>query len=151
MQSKENPPKRKFADSKIHCIETGHSKKDSETGKKCIPFEEIPVKVANASSMDLSMFEILKRTFGNRHPRTVYELRKTVQDEWRGVWTSRSERCHLHKNQAQAPSTDQSSRKPQPRKKCTRTANCFINRHPDTGNTLIRGPCVFWNHKKSLG
>ncbi|GFU73893.1 transposable element Tcb2 transposase [Trichonephila clavipes] len=47
------------------------------------------------------------------------------------------------------PSTDQSSRRPPHRKKCTRSANCFIDRHPGTGTTCTRGPCVFsspeWN------
>ncbi|PRD27477.1 UNVERIFIED_CONTAM: hypothetical protein NCL1_35241 [Trichonephila clavipes] len=46
------------------------------------------------------------------------------------------------------PSTDQSSRRPPHRKKCTRTAICFIGRHPRTGNTFTRGPCVFSNHIK---
>ncbi|GFT63659.1 uncharacterized protein TNCV_870921 [Trichonephila clavipes] len=39
-----------------------------------------------------------------------------------------------------APSTDQSSRRPSHRKKCTRTANCFIGRHPSTGSTFTRNP-----------
>ncbi|GFT82376.1 uncharacterized protein TNCV_2388741 [Trichonephila clavipes] len=34
------------------------------------------------------------------------------------------------------PSTDQSLRRPPHCKKCTRTANCFIGRHPGTGGTL---------------
>ncbi|GFW43148.1 transposable element Tcb2 transposase [Trichonephila clavipes] len=38
------------------------------------------------------------------------------------------------------PSTDQSSRRPPHRKKCTRTANCFIGRHPGTDSTFTRGP-----------
>ncbi|GFX83525.1 transposable element Tcb2 transposase [Trichonephila clavipes] len=33
--------------------------------------------------------------------------------------------------------------RPPHRKKCTRTANCFIVHHPGTGSTFIRGPCVF--------
>ncbi|GFV82152.1 uncharacterized protein TNCV_2790501 [Trichonephila clavipes] len=33
-----------------------------------------------------------------------------------------------------------SSRRPSHRKKCTRTANCFIGRHSGTGSTFIRGP-----------
>ncbi|GFX04606.1 transposable element Tcb1 transposase [Trichonephila clavipes] len=37
------------------------------------------------------------------------------------------------KTRLRTPSTDQSSRRPPHRKKCTRTANCFINRHPGTG------------------
>ncbi|GFU36780.1 uncharacterized protein TNCV_365451 [Trichonephila clavipes] len=37
-------------------------------------------------------------------------------------------------------STDQSSRRPPHRKKCTRTANCFISRHPGPGSTFTRGP-----------
>ncbi|GFV98651.1 transposable element Tcb2 transposase [Trichonephila clavipes] len=46
------------------------------------------------------------------------------------------------------PSTDQSSRRPPHRKKCPRTANCFISRHPGTGSTFTRGLCVFSNHTK---
>ncbi|GFU87987.1 uncharacterized protein TNCV_1335561 [Trichonephila clavipes] len=51
----------------------------------------------------------------------------------RGVGTSGSERCHLHENQVQDAVDRQSSRRPPHRKKCTRTANCFIARHPGTG------------------
>ncbi|GFU73998.1 uncharacterized protein TNCV_1641251 [Trichonephila clavipes] len=37
-------------------------------------------------------------------------------------------------------STDQPSRRPPHHKKCTRTVNCFIGRHPGTGRTFIRAP-----------
>ncbi|GFT86370.1 hypothetical protein TNCV_3258871 [Trichonephila clavipes] len=40
-------------------------------------------------------------------------------------------------------STDQSLRRPLNRKEFTRTANCFIGRHPGTCNTFTRAPCVF--------
>ncbi|GFU61366.1 transposable element Tcb2 transposase [Trichonephila clavipes] len=36
------------------------------------------------------------------------------------------------KTRLSTPSTDQSSRRPPHRKKCTRTANCFIGRYPGT-------------------
>ncbi|GFT27852.1 uncharacterized protein TNCV_10641 [Trichonephila clavipes] len=36
------------------------------------------------------------------------------------------------KTRLKTPSTDQSSRRPPHSKKCTRTANCFIARHPGT-------------------
>ncbi|GFW31366.1 uncharacterized protein TNCV_2664661 [Trichonephila clavipes] len=49
------------------------------------------------------------------------------------------------------PSTDQSWIRPPHDKKCTRTANCFIGRHPGTGSTFTRGPCVFSNHLKEPG
>ncbi|GFX37289.1 transposable element Tcb2 transposase [Trichonephila clavipes] len=49
------------------------------------------------------------------------------------------------------PSTDQSSRRPSHRKKCTRTTNCFIGRYPGTGSTFIRSPCAFSNHTKAPG
>ncbi|GFX98449.1 uncharacterized protein TNCV_4002181 [Trichonephila clavipes] len=55
------------------------------------------------------------------------------------------------KTKLRTPSTDQSSRRPSHRKKCTRTANCFITRHPDTGSTFNKGHCVFLNHKKVPG
>ncbi|GFS61747.1 uncharacterized protein TNCV_2169671 [Trichonephila clavipes] len=42
------------------------------------------------------------------------------------------------------------SRRLSHRKKCTLTVNCFIGRHPGTGCTFIRGPCVFSNHTKAL-
>ncbi|GFU50874.1 uncharacterized protein TNCV_4460831 [Trichonephila clavipes] len=45
-------------------------------------------------------------------------------------------------------STNQSSRRTPHRKKCTRTAGCFISRHPDTGSTFTRGSCVFSNLSK---
>ncbi|GFW92916.1 hypothetical protein TNCV_3495491 [Trichonephila clavipes] len=43
------------------------------------------------------------------------------------------------KTRLRTPSKDQSSRRPPHRKKCTRTTNCFINRHPNTGRTFTRG------------
>ncbi|GFY19598.1 uncharacterized protein TNCV_4647701 [Trichonephila clavipes] len=49
------------------------------------------------------------------------------------------------------PSRDQSSRRQTHRKKCMRTANCFIGHHPGTGITFTRGPCVFSNHTKTPG
>ncbi|GFY03986.1 uncharacterized protein TNCV_1197651 [Trichonephila clavipes] len=55
------------------------------------------------------------------------------------------------KTRLRTPSTDQSSRRPPHRKKCTRIANCFIGRHPGTGTTFIRSPCVFSNHAKEPG
>ncbi|GFW21239.1 hypothetical protein TNCV_3774501 [Trichonephila clavipes] len=36
------------------------------------------------------------------------------------------------KTRLRTPSTDQLSRRPAYRKKCTCIANCFISRHPDT-------------------
>ncbi|GFU62215.1 uncharacterized protein TNCV_2474461 [Trichonephila clavipes] len=48
-------------------------------------------------------------------------------------------------------STEQSSRRPPHRKKCTRAAKCFIGHHLGTGNTFNRGPCVFSNHTKPPG
>ncbi|GFU72527.1 uncharacterized protein TNCV_22091 [Trichonephila clavipes] len=47
------------------------------------------------------------------------------------------------------PRQTKSSRRPPHRKKCTRTANCFIAHHPGTGRTFTRGPCVFSNHTKA--
>ncbi|GFW09239.1 uncharacterized protein TNCV_2101931 [Trichonephila clavipes] len=38
------------------------------------------------------------------------------------------------------PSADQSSRRPSHRKKCTRTANCFVGRHPGTGRPSLGAP-----------
>ncbi|GFT81172.1 uncharacterized protein TNCV_3882761 [Trichonephila clavipes] len=55
------------------------------------------------------------------------------------------------KTRLRMPSTDQSSRGPPHRKKCTRTVNCFIDRQPGTGSAFIRSPCVFSNHAKSSG
>ncbi|GFY06955.1 uncharacterized protein TNCV_4090571 [Trichonephila clavipes] len=49
------------------------------------------------------------------------------------------------------PSTDHSSIRPPHRKKRKRKANCFIGRHPGTGSTFIRDPCVFSNHTKAPG
>ncbi|GFX77685.1 uncharacterized protein TNCV_1106021 [Trichonephila clavipes] len=46
------------------------------------------------------------------------------------------------KTRLTTPSTDQSSRRQPLRKKCTRTANCFIGHHPGTGRTFTRGLCV---------
>ncbi|GFW15353.1 uncharacterized protein TNCV_3740571 [Trichonephila clavipes] len=40
------------------------------------------------------------------------------------------------KTRLKMPSRDLSSIRPPQRKKCTRTANCFISRHPSTGSTF---------------
>ncbi|GFX33148.1 uncharacterized protein TNCV_5043151 [Trichonephila clavipes] len=55
------------------------------------------------------------------------------------------------KTSLRTPSTDQWSRRPPHSEKCTRTANCFIGRHPCTGSTFTRGPRVFSNHTKTDG
>ncbi|GFX61402.1 uncharacterized protein TNCV_4894461 [Trichonephila clavipes] len=47
------------------------------------------------------------------------------------------------KTKSRTPSKNQSSRRPPHHKKCTRTANCFIGRHPVTGSTFIRDLYVF--------
>ncbi|GFW96636.1 uncharacterized protein TNCV_2846931 [Trichonephila clavipes] len=46
------------------------AKKESETGIKCIPFDEISVKSHDASPTDFCAFGLLKRALGKRHPRT---------------------------------------------------------------------------------
>ncbi|GFU85085.1 uncharacterized protein TNCV_1553481 [Trichonephila clavipes] len=62
--------------------------------------------------------------------------------------TSGSERCHLHEDQAQDALDRPVSRRPPHRKKCTRTANCFIGRHPGTGSTFTREPlCLFESYE----
>ncbi|GFU10328.1 transposable element Tcb1 transposase [Trichonephila clavipes] len=67
-----------------------------------------------------------------------------------GVGTNRSERCHLHEDQAQDALNRPVVEKPPHRKKCTCTANYFIGHHPGTSNSSIRGPCVFSNHANHL-
>ncbi|GFV40851.1 uncharacterized protein TNCV_4391121 [Trichonephila clavipes] len=47
-------------------------------------------------------------------------------------------------------STDQSSRRPPHRKKCTLTANFFISRHPGTGSTFTRAPVSSQNIRRHL-
>ncbi|GFX00294.1 uncharacterized protein TNCV_297831 [Trichonephila clavipes] len=74
----------------------------------------------------------------------------SVEYKTGGVRASGSKRCHLHKDEAQNALENQSSRKTPHRKKCMRTANCFIGCHPVTGRTFIRGPCVFSNHTTGL-
>ncbi|GFX21611.1 hypothetical protein TNCV_1400251 [Trichonephila clavipes] len=51
------------------------SKKLSQTGIKCIPLDEILVKLPDNSSMNFSAFGLLKRVSGKRHPRTLNGLR----------------------------------------------------------------------------
>ncbi|GFU50983.1 uncharacterized protein TNCV_4461761 [Trichonephila clavipes] len=43
-----------------------------------------------------------------------------------------------------------SSRRPPYRKKCMRTANCFIDHHPGTGSTFTWDPCVFRTIRRRL-
>ncbi|GFU14102.1 uncharacterized protein TNCV_2536511 [Trichonephila clavipes] len=50
------------------------------------------------------------------------------------------------KTRLRKPYTDQSLRRPPHCKKCMRTANCFISRHPGISSTFTRSPCVFSNH-----
>ncbi|GFW44554.1 uncharacterized protein TNCV_4481001 [Trichonephila clavipes] len=67
---------------------------------------------------------------------------RRCSEQWIRIYT---------KTRLRTPSTDQSSRRPPHCKKCTRTANCFISRHPGTGSIFNRGPCVFSNHSKGPG
>ncbi|GFV75518.1 uncharacterized protein TNCV_1483621 [Trichonephila clavipes] len=55
------------------------------------------------------------------------------------------------KTRLRMPSTNQSLRRPPHRRRCTRTDNCFIGRHPGTDSTFTRIPCVFSNHTKAPG
>ncbi|GFV40948.1 hypothetical protein TNCV_2665391 [Trichonephila clavipes] len=56
------------------------------------------------------------------------------------VGTSKSERCHLHEDQAHETLYRPVARRPLNGKKCTRIANYFMGRHPGTGSTFTRGP-----------
>ncbi|GFU80856.1 uncharacterized protein TNCV_1882931 [Trichonephila clavipes] len=71
---------------------------------------------------------------------TRREARESGRSECvvRRCWTSGiRERCHLGgRNRLRTPLTDQSSRRPPHRKKGTRTANRFIDRHPGTDSTF---------------
>ncbi|GFV76089.1 uncharacterized protein TNCV_4671781 [Trichonephila clavipes] len=55
--------------------------KESETGIKCFPFDEICVKSPYTFAIDFCAFGLLKRTLGKRHPRTLNGFWKTVQEE----------------------------------------------------------------------
>ncbi|GFU01904.1 uncharacterized protein TNCV_1523991 [Trichonephila clavipes] len=55
------------------------AKKESETGIKCIPFDETHVKSPYTSAMDFCAFVLLKLALGKRHPRTLNELRKGLK------------------------------------------------------------------------
>ncbi|GFV53070.1 uncharacterized protein TNCV_4644291 [Trichonephila clavipes] len=57
-------------------------KKKSETGVKCIPFDETRVKSPYASPKDFCVFLLIKRALGKRHPKTLNGLWKTVKEEW---------------------------------------------------------------------
>ncbi|GFU54741.1 transposable element Tcb2 transposase [Trichonephila clavipes] len=60
-----------------------------------------------------------------------------------GVGSNGFERCHLHEDQAQ-DALNRPDVVIQPHcKKYTRTANCFIGRHPGTGSTSTRGPVSY--------
>ncbi|GFX00883.1 transposable element Tcb2 transposase [Trichonephila clavipes] len=62
----------------------------------------------------------------------------SVQYKTGGVRTNRSERCHLYEDQAQdaldRPVVEKTATTQ------TRTANCFIGRHPGTGSTFLEAP-----------
>ncbi|GFV41689.1 uncharacterized protein TNCV_3628401 [Trichonephila clavipes] len=53
---------------------------------------------------------------------------------WEGLGPMDPRDVVYTKTRLRTPSTDQSSRRPPHRKKCTRTANCFIDHHPCTGS-----------------
>ncbi|GFW20864.1 uncharacterized protein TNCV_1050851 [Trichonephila clavipes] len=55
------------------------------------------------------------------------------------------------KTRLRTPLAYQSSRRSHHCMKCTRTDNCFINRHSVTCSTFIRDPCVFSSHTKAPG
>ncbi|PRD25204.1 UNVERIFIED_CONTAM: hypothetical protein NCL1_41578 [Trichonephila clavipes] len=55
------------------------------------------------------------------------------------------------KTRLRTPSTDQSSRRPPHRIKCTHAASYLIGRYPGKGSTFTRGHCVFSNHTKAPG
>ncbi|GFW61492.1 uncharacterized protein TNCV_347401 [Trichonephila clavipes] len=58
----------------------------------------------------------------------------------RRCWGQWSERCHLREDQAQDALDRPVVEKTAQRKKCTRTANCFIGRQPGAGSTFTRTP-----------
>ncbi|GFT34362.1 zinc finger MYM-type protein 6 [Trichonephila clavipes] len=68
----------------------------------------------------------------------------------KGVAVEKSLRTtDLHEDQAQDALDKPVAEKTAHRKKCTSTANCFIVRHPGTGSTFTRSPCVFSNLTKA--
>ncbi|PRD18428.1 UNVERIFIED_CONTAM: hypothetical protein NCL1_60596 [Trichonephila clavipes] len=54
---------------------------ESETGIKCILFDEIRIKSPYVSAIDFCAFGLLKRILGKRHQRTLNGLRKTFEEE----------------------------------------------------------------------
>ncbi len=60
----------------------------SKTEKRCIPFNEIPVKSPDASPMDSCAFGLLKWDFGKLHPRTLNGRWKMTQEEWDKIDTN---------------------------------------------------------------
>ena len=57
-------------------------KKEQETGIKSLPFDHIPVKSPDCSSMDFCVFGLLKQALIKRHPKSLNSLWKVVEDEW---------------------------------------------------------------------
>ncbi|GFY05210.1 hypothetical protein TNCV_2206561 [Trichonephila clavipes] len=55
------------------------AKKESETGIKCIPFDEISVKSTDASPINFYAYSLLKQVLEKRHPRTLNGHKITVQ------------------------------------------------------------------------
>ncbi|GFX89214.1 uncharacterized protein TNCV_1339131 [Trichonephila clavipes] len=50
------------------------AKKESETGIKCIPFDEIRVKSPNTSLMDFCVLSLLKQDLRKQYPETLNNL-----------------------------------------------------------------------------
>ncbi|GFV37174.1 hypothetical protein TNCV_1720961 [Trichonephila clavipes] len=57
------------------------TKDESETGIKCIPFEEIRVKSSYVSPMAFCAFGLLKRALEKLYSRTPIGLWKTVEEK----------------------------------------------------------------------
>ncbi|GFW93793.1 uncharacterized protein TNCV_4220741 [Trichonephila clavipes] len=54
------------------------------------------------------------------------------------------------KTRHKTPFKDKSSRRPPHRKKCTRTANCFIGCHPGTGSSFTGALCLLEPYESDL-
>ncbi|GFY20249.1 retrovirus-related Pol polyprotein from transposon 412 [Trichonephila clavipes] len=68
------------------------AKKESKTGIKCIPFDDIPA----ASTMNFCAFGSLKQALRKRHTKTLSRLWKKVQEEWSSIVMTELGKVYFH-------------------------------------------------------
>ncbi|GFX07829.1 kelch-like protein 20 [Trichonephila clavipes] len=120
---------------------------------KCLQSEDITRMDGPAYSPDVNsvehVWDMLRRRITARQPppTCLPELRRALLDEWCNIPQDQIDNLILTSCLGVA-----NRREDHPIvRNALVTANCFIGRHPCTGSSFIRRPCVFSNHRKAPG